>query len=524
MTVMLDDRQTSDDVEVPEPDDGAGSGRGDGTDANGSDSRRWRTVWRIHFYSGVFAFPFILLMAVTGLVILYTQPIQDWTEDEIRTVTVGETRLSYDEQAAAVEAAYDDSIVAFTPPTAPDRASIFSLEEGGLHALGTEVFVDPYTGEILGDRGTGSGIIGLANRLHGFLNVDTVTVKLPSVAALWDGEAVMRDYVVFDLVLEILGVWTLVLVVSGLFLWWPRRSRRRGSEDKPKSILGIRRGVTGRARWRDLHGLSGVLLLGAILLTLVSGLAWSTYWGQNFASLGEEVSPGNYVEPPLSELGTRGDLDRLGNKINWNSGDFPIPESYAPTETDGTQPLPMRLDDVVTIAESEGMKPGYTVYLPANEVADDGTTTYGSFTLSNSWPRKTGEARDLFLDQFTGETLAEQPGWGYEGLNYAMDTLVSTHMGTQLGIFSRILMTALCVLSIWSVFSAMVMYTKRRRKGTIGLPRRPLDVRLGKQLIAIAVLLGFVFPQWGVIALMILGIDRFLIRRVPRLRVAFGQR
>jgi uncharacterized iron-regulated membrane protein len=85
-------------------------------------------------------------------------------------------------------------------------------------------------------------------------------------------------------------------------------------------------------------------------------------------------------------------------------------------------------------------------------------------------------------------------------------------------------MTALCVLSIWSVFSAMVMYTKRRRKGTIGLPRRPLDVRLGKQLIAIAVLLGFVFPQWGVIALMILGIDRFLIRRVPRLRVAFGQR
>jgi hypothetical protein len=30
------------------------------------------------------------------------------------------------------------------------------------------------------------------------------------------------------------------------------------------------------------------------------------------------------------------------------------------------------------------------------------TTTYGSFALNNSWPRKTSEARSVFLDQFTG--------------------------------------------------------------------------------------------------------------------------
>ena len=42
-------------------------------------------------------------------------------------------------------------------------------------------------------------------------------------------------------------------------------------------------------------------------------------------------------------------------------------------------------------------------------------------------------------------------------------------MGTQFGLFTRILMTLLCVLAIWSVISALVMFWKRRRPGTAGL-------------------------------------------------------
>ena len=51
------------------------------------------------------------------------------------------------------------------------------------------------------------------------------------MAALWDDGPVMRDYVVGDLILEILGVWTLVLIGSGIYLFWPRRSRQsKGSK------------------------------------------------------------------------------------------------------------------------------------------------------------------------------------------------------------------------------------------------------------------------------------------------------
>ncbi len=116
-----------------------------------------------------------------------------------------------------------------------------------------------------GTEKPGSGIIGLANRLHGYLNLNTEKVSLPTVSALWDGGRILRPYVVGDMILEVLGVWTLVLVMSGLYLWWPRRSWALATSSPPakRRAFGIRRRTTGRAKWLDLHGFSGVLLLTA---------------------------------------------------------------------------------------------------------------------------------------------------------------------------------------------------------------------------------------------------------------------
>lgn len=491
------------------------------SDAAAESSRRWRSVWRIHFYAGMFAMPFIVLMALTGLVILYTQPIQDLTQGDLRTVDRSDETVSLDEQAISVEAAYPDAVLtSLTVPVDDGHSVMFGIDDGS--ASGRQVFVDQYTGEVLGSVNPDGGLVGFANRMHATLNNDRIMIDLPTVSALWDDGPVMREYVVGDLVLELLGVWTIVLVASGLFLWWPRRARRATAASTKGSILGVRRGVSGRPRWRDLHGLSGVILLAVMLLTLVSGLAWSTYWGPQFQSIANEITPNTWTDAPASAVGERGDLDQLGNKINWNTGDRPIPASYA-TPTDGVAPAAMSLDDIAAIAADDGMKPGFTVFFSANGTDDAGNPLYGSFTVSNSWPRKTGEARDLFLDQFTGETLAVQDVYGYGAISRGMDTLVSTHMGTQLGIVSRLMMTALAVLAIFSVISGFVMFWKRRRPGTAGLPRRPVDVHLSRNLAIAAVALAVVFPIWGLTALAILGIDRFVIRKVGRLRTTFGQ-
>lgn len=481
-------------------------------------SKRWRNLWRVHFYSGIIVAPFLVMFAITGLVILYTQPLQDGFQGDLRRVEVGAQLVSYDKQAAAVEKELpDDRLVSMTPPRDSGSSTVYGLESGD------NAYVNPYTGEFLGSADAQMTIVRWSNAFHGHLNNDTFSVSLPTVSALWDGDKVMRPYVVGDFILELAGAWTIILALTGLYLFWPRKSREDKSKKNGRTMWSVRTGKKGRARWRDLHAVPGAALFLLLLFVAVSGLPWSTYWGPNFTALANEVSPNTWTDAPASVIGKKGDLDRLGNQINWNTGDIQIPQSYTP-EGGSSLPAPLSLDKVVAIAKDEGMKPNYSVSFPSNAKDDAGNPLYGSFTLSNSWPRKTGEARDVFIDQFSGKNLGHQDVYGYGSVSRAVDTTVSLHMGTQWGIISRVLMTLLCVLTMWSTISAVVMYIKRRRKGTLGLPRRPAEVHLGRGLIAICVVVGIVYPQWGASALLILAFDKFVIQRNSKLRVTFGQK
>lgn len=402
-------------------------------------------------------------------------------------------------------------------PRNDTTATQFGLDDGRV------VFVNPYTTEVLGAADPDGGIVGLANRLHGFLNNDSVPIRLPQLAGLLGQGPIVAEFVLGDVILEIFACWAIVLVLTGLYLWWPRPSRAHGGR-AVKGLLVPRLSKRGRARWRDLHAIPGMLAAVGVLFVLVSGLFWSSYWGANFAAVADRITPNEWVEAPDSGQVTKGELDRLGNRINWNIEDAVVPN----TDSTGVDPasLPVRasLDTIVTIAEKEKMKPGYTVVYPVDGTDDNGNPTFGSFAIENSWPRKTGEARTVYLDQFTGETIATMDVYGYGAISRAADTLVSTHMGTQLGIVSRVAMTLVCVAVIWSVITAIVMFMRRRRPGSFGLPRRPADLRLGTSLLVVMVAIAIVFPLWGVTALGVLIVDRHVIRRFRPLRVAFGQR
>ncbi len=478
-------------------------------------SRRWRAIWRTHFYAGVFAAPVLVMLALTGLVILYTQPIQDLTQHQLRRVADTGTWQSFGRQESAVTARYPGAkVTSVVPPKDATSSTEFGLSNG------RSVFVDPYTSAVLGTADPNGGIVGLANRLHGGFDNDTLKIKLPAIAGLLGSGPIMQEFEVGSLLLEIFAGWAIVLVVSGLYLWWPRRTTA-SRQPRDRSWFRPRLGKAGRARWRDLHAIPGVFAALGILFVLTTGLFWSSYWGTNFTAFANKVTPNRSVDAPNSGTVKLGDLDRLNHKINWNTADHAVADSTTPH---GTSAAPVSLDTVVTAAKQEGMLPGYSISYPVNGRDDVGNPTYGSFTLANSWPRKTSEAKTVYLDQFTGTTISRMNIYGNGGVSVASDTLVSTHMGTELGLWTRILMTGICLAVLWSVLSSVVMYVKRRRPGSAGLPRRPRDLRIANGLIALMIVVGFVYPLWGVSALAVLSIDRLVIRRIPRLRAAFGQR
>jgi uncharacterized iron-regulated membrane protein len=99
---------------------------------------------------------------------------------------------------------------------------------------------------------------------------------------------------------------------------------------------------------------------------------------------------------------------------------------------------------------------------------------------------------------------------------------VLTHVGTQFGLVDRIIMTTGALLLLVSITTALVMWWIRRPEGRAGLPKRPTDPHLPWTLALLAFVVAVVYPLWGVSALVVVMLDRLLIRRVHRLRSAFG--
>jgi uncharacterized iron-regulated membrane protein len=339
------------------------------------------------------------------------------------------------------------------------------------------------------------------------------------------------------MVVEVFAGWAMVLAVTGIYLWLPRKAGTGKALVKPRWSRG------GRIRWRDLHAIGGTLLGALLIFFITTGLPWSGVWGPAFAYVASEVTPNDAPsfwewEGPSSGIPAAGDVDRAGNAIPWATRQDAVPTSGsaeagheehggsadAAAPADGPPAEQVSLDVVAAAVEEEGMQPGSTIWMPVDAEAEDGSTTYGSFVVFNPWPGRMSSQGALYLDQFSGETLARSTPQTWGRAQWMTEFGVQAHMGTQFGLVSRILATLVCLLVFWNVFTAFKMWNRRRRKGTVGIPRRPVDVHMQRAVGISAIVLALVYPLWGLTLAAVLLFDRFVVRRVPALRAAFGMR
>lgn len=83
-------------------------------------------------------------------------------------------------------------------------------------------------------------------------------------------------------------------------------------------------------------------------------------------------------------------------------------------------------------------------------------------------------------------------------------------------------MTVAALLLLTSIATSAVMWWIRRPTGGAGLPRRPMNPRLPTAMAIIGLVVAAAYPLWGVSALIVVALDRFVIRRIRRLRSVFG--
>ncbi len=253
-----------------------------------------------------------------------------------------------------------DLTVAMVVPAHADRSTMFVMEGEGERTR--EVFVNPSSGAVLGSRIAAGGIVGLANRLHGFLNNESMTVPLPTAVGVFGADPAFADIAIGEIVLEVFACWALVLVVTGLYLWFPRK---KGAGE---ALFVPRIAKPGRARWRDLHAIPGMLLCVVALFFIVTGLPWSASWGENWRYAAQMMTPNAKPTDAVSIGVTLGALNRYGIRIPWAAAESPVAASGASTHhgddavgdekapaagSDVPRPATVSLDSVIRVAAGE---------------------------------------------------------------------------------------------------------------------------------------------------------------------------
>ncbi|WP_431231296.1 PepSY-associated TM helix domain-containing protein [Mycolicibacterium psychrotolerans] len=331
------------------------------TSTRRGDAAVLRRIWRLHFWVGLFAAPVLVVLACSGLVILYSQPLDALLNRHLLVVEQGPQTVPLDAQVATAtqHAGAGSTLEAVTPPDGPDastRVDFSAADAQGYpqaEANVIQVFVDPYTGAYLGQRDQLSGLVGWANQLHRMFGNDGPHIQLPSLGHLINPSAYPESTIpvgIGNLWMELTATWILVLLGSGIYLWWPRAA------EAAKPLLRVRWRAGGRVRWRDVHALTGVVVAVILICYILSGMTWTRYWGENWRAVTATVTPSTEIDAP-STPAKLGDYDRLGRRIAWSATDDPI---YASQPTAGADRL--SYNDIDRIAKDEHMVPGYSIF------------------------------------------------------------------------------------------------------------------------------------------------------------------
>lgn len=463
----------------------------------------YRVVWRWHFYAGLFVVPFMLLLAITGIIYLFKPQLDRAMYGSFMQVVPQGTALPPNSQLAAVAAAYPDATLStFYPPESPSHSGAVKLATAAERDL--LVWVNPYTGQVLGQRDEYWNLQNIAMTLHGELMAGSV-----------------GDYLV-----ELAACWALVLMVTGLYMWWPRSGAGVWGTLLPRLGSSNR-----RLFWRDLHTVPGFWGSLLIVFMLLSGLPWAGFWGTSFARISSQYPAGLWDNVPLSTKLT-GSLNSTGEKVvPWAAEQLPMPQSALPqghagheghmTEggmpamvTEGIAPgTPVDLDSVVALAQDRGLVPGFSVSLPADQ--------QGVYTAA-IFPDDPRQQATLHIDQYSGKVLADIRFADYALVPQVVETGIALHEGKMFGLFNQIVMLLVCLLIITLAVSGTAMWWLRRPAGRLGAPAMPKNFALWKGAVAIMALLGLLFPLMGASLVAVLLLDYLLLSRVAPLKRVLG--
>ena len=448
----------------------------------GGVNKLYFAAWRWHFYAGLYVIPFFIMLAATGLLMLWLAFL-DGRDGERYAVTQLDTPISVSQQAqAAVDTVADGELKTYIAPRAPDLAAVFRVDGADGPIM---VAVDPYTGDVLADYARRQGLYDLADNIHGSLLLGVTGDRMIEIAAS-------------------LGM---VLVATGLYIWWPR-----GEQSWRRALIPTF--GRGRSLWKSLHGVVGIWSSIFLLFFLVSGLSWAGVWGEKMMQAWNQF-PAEKWGAPLSDQ-THASMNGGIKEVPWALELTPMPASGSVAGEAGIDPSnPLTLDTVDRFAREIGFTERYQLSLPQGAT---GVWTRSHDSMSNDGPNPTAD-RTVHVDRYSGNILADVRYEDYSPFAKFMAVGIALHMGTM-GLWSVLANTVFCLAVIFLSVSAIVLWWKRRPAGVsrLAAPPMPKDMPLWQGAVLVGLAVSMAFPLAGLTLLAVLTLDALILSRAPKLK------
>jgi len=390
--------------------------------------------------------PILLLAAITGAFYVFHTELSGWLYEDLYFVEPTGERLCYDKLLDIARKAADGKEVEFlTVHDDPRRSTEFAahVHEGGdanPNQMHRSVFVNPYTGKVLGTRIQEEEFFHIVLELHRTLF----------------GGAPGR------IIVELATSWGLVLFVTGVFLWWPRNKTRVYGVWLPrlkgKSYLIL----------RDLHAVSGIYVVPLVAIILATGLFMSQVWGSGYTWISVQAG---------QSLGAF--LARGESKV--------VSEGSSPASLDRSIAAVLehrRHDDVMSFMPATTPKQTHKAYL----------MTRGDVNT----------VRGFDIDQYTGAIVTATQTAELKTMVRVLAFVESLHQGLTFGMTSKILAFLTCLALIGMVITGVWMWWNRRPKGETGFPQRPKQEAVPKWVWGLTVLLAILLPTVGASIVLIL--------------------
>lgn len=434
----------------------------------------YRAVWRWHFYAGLVCLPFLFTMAVTGALYLFRVEIEPIVYRDLLIVTpTSAVPRSAERLVDAALAAQPGTAVRYVPPAASDRSAEVGVRRPD--GVAVSVYVDPRSGQVLGTLRDDRKLMQVIRDLHSLAIAGTV-------ANHW---------------IEIVAGWAIVLVTTGVFMWWPR--------GRVGGVVSVRGTPKRRMWWRDLHAVTGIIGASVVLFLAVTGMPWPAFWGKQFNAYTTKWGLG--IPSAVWGAVPRSNEPMAHHaEVPWTLSQAMLPQSTEEVH----RARPIGLDAAMRIFDGLRVDTGYSVTLPV-----DSNGVYSAMLFPDDVTR----VRVVHLDQYSGKPLIDLGYRDYGAVAKVTEWGVAIHTGRLYGLVNQLVMLTGCIAIATLAVTSVVMWWKRRPRGRLAAPVRKDGDRVSRTVVVIAVALGLLYPLVGASMLVALLVDAL----VPRLwRLRFG--